>query len=290
MKQSILVFLYLSLLLIICPGLAGTEAEVSRREVTVTTTDEFLRALASNTSIYIDIPWGTAISFADQKIGEFSPYCNFTWAYDGVQLEVHDLKGLRIMGPEDTMAQILTPYSYANVIWFTNCEDLDLEWLSCGHDVEGYCTGGVLSFEYCKNVRIANCDLWGCGTQGLNILDTNALSCAYTTIRDCSYSIMTLYNSSDIQFKYCQMRNNGEYDPLEFTNSHNVSFENCLIWDNRSDGGYFSSSLIHTTDSSSRFSLCSIFNNNVETLINDETQAVFENCTIMNNRIQDLGY
>jgi len=256
---------------------------ISRQEVSVTSTLEFLEAIAPGMTIYIEMNEIDPIIFTNDYPDAISEYCSFEYAYDGQQLVIHDLEGLTIIGPEQLRARLLSPYVYTSVIQFRNCKDISLQWLNCGHEVEGYCTGGVLAFENCHGVEINNCDLWGCGIEGLTIIESSGITCSQTTIRDCSYSIMSIYNSRDISFQDCLMHDNREFEQLNFTDSQQVRFSNCAIWNN-STSGYYSSNLISARRSEITFSQCAIFNNSVEALMNDDAGVSFENCTMLNNQ------
>jgi hypothetical protein len=77
---------------------------------------------------------------------------------------------------------------------------------------KAYCTGGVLAFDNCDGVKIENCDLWAVAPKGFqSITPPNRVRLIHT-IRECSYSIMTVHNSSDIKFQYCLMYENREFD------------------------------------------------------------------------------
>lgn len=283
MKKSLLTLVSFYLVLSSAWAVKAWDREDQPREVTVTSTWEFLEAIAPNTTIFIEMSEIDPIIFSDSYPDSLSPYCGFEYAYDGQQLLIHDVEGLSIIGTQRPMSRILTPYSYANVIWFRNCSDLTLQWLNCGHEVEGYCTGGVLGFENCRGVSINNCDLWGCGIEGINIVDSSEIICSHTTIRDCSYSIMSVYNSSNILFEFCRMHDNREFDMLNFIGSDNVWFENCVIWNNQSSN-YYGSNLINAVGTDVTFYQCAIFGNNVEYLTNEDADVEFDTCIMFDNQ------
>lgn len=255
------------------------------REVWVSNEQEFLEAIAPNTTIRFESMLRPYLSFTDEFSGMTSDYVNFEEVYDGVQLVIQGVPNLSIVGDPDTSSQVLTIPRYAYVLMFKNCKNLSLANLDCGHYDEGYCTGGVLGFENCDGIEISNCDLWGCGTEGISLWNSSGLNCSNTTIRDCSYSILSLYDSRDIQFSYCVMRNNREFTLLNFVNCQKVGFSNCVIYDNSSAEGYGNSYLIYTNGSGISFNECAIFNNNVSELMNTSKGISFRNCTIFGNRI-----
>ena len=286
MKKSVVTLLFALLTLL---PVFGSEA-IAPREISVKSTAAFLEAIAPHTTIHIHMNEIDPIIFSGFEAGDVNQYCRFEYAYDGVQLVIHDVEGLSIIGPEEIRARILTPYSYANVIYFDKCKDLSLQWLNCGHDIEGYCTGGVLAFNECQDVEIKNCDLWGCGIEGLSIYNSSGFDVSYTTIRDCSYSIMSIFESSDLSFSYCLMHDNREFDLLIFNNSKRVSFENCVIWNNNAAGGLYANNLINCVGSAVSFTQCAIFNNSVQNLSNEGAVIDFQNCIVFGNQYRGWDY
>jgi len=288
MNKTITAILLGAVFVCACLPLAAKPIAAKTTEVTVSSTEEFLRAIAPNTVIRISTDEYEPIVFDGMDSESVSRYCSFEQVFDGVQLAITGVNNLTITGSQYGQARFLSPYSYANVFHFVDCEDISLQWLNCGHDVEGYCTGGVLAFDNCRNVRIENCELWGCGIEGLSIYDSSGFECVSTTIRDCSYSIMTVYNSSDLKFQYCLMHDNREFDMMSFRNSSRVRFENCAIWNNQAVSSYgIPYELVKATGSDVRFNKCAIFNNNVDTLSSSDT-VKFLSCTIFNNAARNV--
>ena len=283
MKLSMVTMLSFLMILSGLMGLEPSRASGISRQVRVTNTVEFLAAIAPHTRIFLDIEDDQPITFTDDYPDTKNPYYRFEATYDGKQLVIENLEGLSIAGPEGRTATILSHHPFANVIWFNNCNDIDLQWLNCGHEVLGFCTGGVLAFEDCYNVKISNCDLWGCGTEGLYINNCNGVICTDTTIRDCTYGILSVHNSRDVQFENCRMRDNQELDLIKIEDSLQVGFNNCAIWNNVCRGNYGSKYLVRANNSQVRFTGCAIFDNGVEALTNTE-DACFEECVIFANQ------
>ncbi len=284
MKKAISTIVAALVLLCVLNVLEAKTFRTSPQEVTVYSTDEFLRAIAPNTTIYVDLDEYDAIMLTGNYPQKLSKYIHFEEVFDGVQLVISEVENLSIIGREDFHSLFLSPYRYANVLTFVDCQDITLQWLNCGHDVEGYCTGGVLAFDNCDGVKIENCDLWGCGTEGLSIYNSAKIECAYTTIRECSYSIMTVHNSSDIKFQYCLMYENREFDLFNFKNASRVRFDSCVIWNNRCSGGIYASQLVSSSNTDITFSKCAIFNNRVDEVSTD-SRVKFLSCNMFNNRM-----
>lgn len=204
-------------------------------EVHVSTADEFLAAIASDTVIYIDVPqlrltdasdygwyaqedlWGVLPDFGSG---------NYVWldAYDGFQLCIGNVKNFHIIGGE-----IITSPRYANVLSFYNCSDISLENVRLGHSPEeGACAGGVLWLQGCNGVILEGCDLYGCGILGITAQNVQNAHVQNTVIHDCSYGAAQLTDSDTVAFLGCTVRNCP--DP-QFTlqNCMRFSWENTLM-------------------------------------------------------------
>lgn len=263
---------------------AGDKVYTEQSEVWVNNEEEFVGAIAPNTAIKLNSQWTGILTFPGEYLGEISDFVNFTEGFDGAQIVIHDVHNLSITGDPDILSQILAQPRYAYTLMFKNCEGITLANLNCGHTDEGYCTGGVLGFENCHGIKIDNCDLWGCGTEGITLWESSRLDCTNTTIRDCSYSILSLYDSGFVSFSNCVMRNNREFDLLNFVNCAKVEFKNCVIYDNSATSYWSTGSLINSRQSEVSFSECAIFNNSVTGLTDTTDQIVFEHCAIFGNK------
>ncbi len=282
LKTGIFFFAVLLMLGTALPISAGDRDFTEQSEVWVSSEEEFLEAIAPNTSIIISSPRGFV--FRGDHANANPEFVLFEEVFDGKQLVIQNAHNLSIYGYTERRSQILAEPRYANVLTFRNCERIKLANLDCGHFDEGYCTGGVLSFENCHGIDIENCDLWGCGTEGITLLESSRLTCSDTTIRDCSYYILSLQESYGAEFNRCVMRNNREFDQLNFVNCRQVEFKNCVIYDNSATNAWNSGYLIRIADSNVTFSECAIFNNNVAELANSEDGLRFKRCTIFGNK------
>jgi polygalacturonase len=81
-------------------------------------------------------------------------------------------------------ARLLTKPRYAWVINFVDGEKIAIENVVLGHTEEGYCRGGVLRFENCKDVLVADTDLFGSGTYGLELVNCINVHFDNCTIRN----------------------------------------------------------------------------------------------------------
>ena len=61
---------------------------------------------------------------------------------------------------------------YSFVIRFVNCTNCVVENLTMGHTEGGFCSGGVIGARQTSNLTVKDCDLYGCGTYGLDLRET----------------------------------------------------------------------------------------------------------------------
>jgi polygalacturonase len=158
------------------------------------------------------------------------------WAkvFDGHELIVHNVAGLKLIGAGKA-TQLLAKPRYANVLTFDGCTDIALENLVLGHTPAGYCEGGVVRMSKCRAITINKCDLFGCGIEGLTLSDVAGLRFSHSTIRDCTYGIMTVSGSSDILMSDSRFIRNKEFGGFAFSDSRNIRLERCAINNNHFD-------------------------------------------------------
>lgn len=252
------------------------------REIHVSSEEEFVNAIAPNTIIYVDaVEEGMLWIGTDEEY--HTDYVNYEYSFDGMELVIRNVDNLSIIGNPVQRTFLVTDCAYSNVLRFESCSSISLKNLSCGHHTEGYCTGGVLYFGKCQNISIENCDLWGCGIEGITAYDCQNISCENSIIRDCSYSILTMSHSQGISFKNCAMHDNREYEQINFYSCKNVSFESCAIYSNDTSGCWDEKYLINVDNTKVSFDNCAIFNNKVTNLTNSSKSVTFNNCITFGN-------
>ena len=233
------------------------------KTIRVKSTADFLHALGSNRTIIIEKNCVLNLSgvleneeFSD-FIGldsDFDPYAEYrngkpinykeyrkgapviigrTNEFDGFSLWIVNAQNLTIKG--ESGAELIIEPRYANVLGFLGCRNITLENLTLGHTPQGSCHGQVLYFEGVNDIKIKNCDLYGCGTYGIEARGCNNLECTGSIIRDCSYGIMVLHGVSNFTFHTCDFYRNRDYTMLEINNSRAVSFINSRFTQNRGD-------------------------------------------------------
>ena len=235
-------------LLLLAVGM--TAAAGTMKTITVDNEADFLRALGGNRVIKIAdntrLNLSTILEYEDLCLDVQIPFVDYGEIptgikemlfsenrFDGRQLTMKNIANLTIVGGEG--CEIVVEPRYANVLNFLNCKNITLRNLTVGHTDEGYCEGGVIFLENCENVKIDGCDLYGCGTMGIESYNTHELRCVRTTIRDCSYGIMTLVNTNNAFFIDSRFVRCREFGLVEIRGeqSYNIDFRRCYFADNQ---------------------------------------------------------
>ena len=180
-------------------------------KVHVTTVDEFLAAIAPDTTIYLE-PGTYDLSTAEgYGVSETERY-HWDLRYDGPSLVITGVDGLTIEGAGAESVTIAAVPRYADVLSFERCSGLTLRGFTAGHTEEkGECTGGVLYFDLCDNAAIEGCALFGCGIMGITASNCAGMNVSTTEIYDCAYGAVTL-NDSTAVFDGCDIHDNGGPD------------------------------------------------------------------------------
>lgn len=195
------------------PEVASTpEVAVSEDgKVHVTTVDEFLAAIAPDTTIYLEPGVYDLSTAAGCGVTETDRYC-WDLRFDGPSLVITGVDGLTIEGAGAESVTIAAVPRYADVLGFERCAGLTLRGFTAGHTEEkGYCTGGVLYFDLCDDAVIDGCALFGCGIMGITAGSCADMNVSNTEIYDCEYGAVTL-NDSNAVFDNCDIHDNGGPD------------------------------------------------------------------------------
>ncbi len=168
--------------------------------------------------------------------------------FDGRMLDLIGIRNLTIRGGKD--CKIVVEPRYAYIFSFYGCKNIRLERLTIGHTEEGYCEGGVILASGCENLSIANCDLYGCGTYGLETASCRNVTMEKSIIRDCSYGIMQISNSSECKFIDCDFFRCREFNLVTLSDSEDALFRNCRFAQNQGE--------LFMLESATRFENCEI--------------------------------
>lgn len=209
------------------------------KEVTVTTADEFINAIASNTNINIKASGTFELMAALDKLDEshdFRKIYNNDEDYSSVPpgvyyergtLVIVNINNLTINGESVETTHIQSASAHTDVLGFDNCSNITIRNIKAGHKTRDYCEGDVVVLIKCENVLIENCDLYGCGYNGISIWRTNDVTVNNTEIRDCSGCISAIRHSKNVVFNECYMHNCRE--KFYEDDNENVQLNNCKI-------------------------------------------------------------
>jgi hypothetical protein len=198
--------------------------------IIVTTSDEFVDAIGPDRTIQLK---GNVFNLTDISTELPGVYFRFEDEYDGRELVISGVNNLTITGIGNKPVKMVTNPVYGDVIFFENCNNISIENIEAGHEPEkGGCTGGVFNFYNCTNIRLKKSILYGSGMEGITAELVNGLTAEYITIKGCSYSIMTLLDSKNMEFKNCIFTDNAEFDLINIKNSGNIKFTECVISNN----------------------------------------------------------
>ena len=174
-------------------------------KVHVTNVDEFLAAIAPNTTIYLE-PGEYDLSTASTYAGLGGEYYHWDPVFDGYELVIRGANNLIIEAADPESVSIVTTPRYANVLRFANLAGLILRNVKVGHTpAVGECSGGVVQMEYTNNTIIEGCRLFGCGTLGVQAMYCSNLSVFNSDIYECSSGAAWFYNCNTVRVDHCNV-------------------------------------------------------------------------------------
>ncbi len=140
-------------------------------------------------------------------------FVSFDSVFDGIEASLYDLTDFHIVGMgANATTEIICRPRYANVLTFHDCYDCTISNVTMGHTPEdGYCTGAVLKLEGSNNFAINNSILYGCGTYGVESLNSNNILIYNNEIDDCSYNALAFTNSNNIDILRCYIHDNASF-------------------------------------------------------------------------------
>ncbi len=218
----------------------GTMAQNGVKNVTVSTADEFIKAIASNTNITLKVNGTLDITSALDKLDksrdisdkEIDNYPNlpagvyYSPEYDGNSIVILNIKNLTITG-DAKRTHIQAKPSYSNVLLFNNCENITIKNIKAGHVEAGSCVGDVISFEKSNNIKIDNCDLYGCGVNGISLFETENATVTNTEIRECNENMVVMHECYGVTFTKCYMHDCGT--AIDNWRSTGIAYNDCRI-------------------------------------------------------------
>lgn len=221
---------------------------------TVNTAREFINALGSDRTIVLAEDAHINLSDILEIQKAFEGYADRRWGMqasdlvgskslivsepetDGQQLALVNMSNLKIKGTRNSSIEVNPRYAFC--LRFVNCANCSVENLTIGHTVGGFCSGGVIGVEQ-SSVIVKDCDLYGCGTYGLDLRDTYGFQLINSTVHDCTYGIMQMNNCTLTSFERCDFFNNREYGLIEGWGNNGVKFDDCRFFANWGDSQLF---------------------------------------------------
>ena len=213
-------------LLSIQPATTGSS---SRDTLDVATVDQLIDAVGPNRIIRLS-PGDYDLS----KIKESShDFMSIEPEFDGPQVIFHNLKNTEFYcdGPEP--AHLFVEPRYTFPFYLSNCEEIKLRNLRFGHSPEpGECVGGVVKIVRSRTIDLNECDLYGCGTVGLELDHAENVVVSNSLIRDCNLGFAAIESCRDVVLHNCTLRDNAINSGFEIGNSDNIRIVNTLFQDN----------------------------------------------------------
>ena len=192
-------------------AVAGASPARADNVVIVSNVDEFLNAIAPDRVIELAPGTYDLSTAASYRNSSTNPFIAWNEVYDdGAELEIRGVQNLTIRGAGKDGTIIAAVPRYANVIKFSNCQDVTVEALTAGHTTEpGWCMGGVLRFEGCDRAAVNACGLYGCGILGVWANSCNDLTIKDCDIYECSYGAVDVDRCRNVRVEGCDIHDHG---------------------------------------------------------------------------------
>ncbi len=264
--RGIFIILLLGALSVLAGGPGGAAAAESLPVITVSTPEEFMKAIGPDRIIRIE---AEVLQLPNERVRFTNNYITQEEVIDGYQLLIHDVANLTITGAGGKPVRILSESVYGYVLGFRNAEKIRIEGVEAGH-IPGTreCVMGVLYFENCREIEIDRSILFGCGFEGVELLEVDGFLMTDSVIRECVYGIMTIEKSRNCLFTNSVFEDNQGWHMIRINNSVNVRFSECRIEGN----------IAYSDEHSSIFDVSS------------SEAVVVEDCLVQNNSVARFTY
>lgn len=207
---------------------------IPMKTVNVSSPEEFLNAISSNTEIIIKDGYYNLSDYVEQQNQNFAhKFVRFYECFDGAEIFIKDVSFPKISGSTKKFSDtelVVTP-RYATVLNFENCNNIEISNLTMGHVDADECSGDVLDFSNCSDVTIDNTDLYGCGVYGIRAKDkTGNVYVSNSTIRDCSDGPMNIADVYGVfEFTNCTLTGSDGFGYFERGENGSLAFRNCTF-------------------------------------------------------------
>jgi hypothetical protein len=218
------------------PGSPDQKSAADGLTLDVATVEQLIDAVGPNRKIRLS-PGEYNLS----KVKEISnDFMSIEPEFDGPQIIFHHLKNTEFFCEGQEPAHLYVEPRYTYPLFLSNCERIRLRNLRFGHLPEpGECIGGVVKIVQSKTIDLNECDLYGCGTVGLDLEQAENVLVSNSLIRECNQAFASIQGCQDVVLHNCVVRNNAVASGFMFGNSDNVRIVNTVIRDN-TPNPYFS--------------------------------------------------
>lgn len=176
--------------------------------VTVSTAAELIRVIAPDAHIILKPGDYNFSALTEEEIGECGGYVSPDSLAHG-EITIYNAPGLTLEAEESGSVRLITENGYADVMTLTLCDGAVLKGLILGHEIEkGECDADVLRIDTCEDVRVEECGLFGCGSNGIWAENAGGLTVTGTDIYECTSSIFSLVDTGEAVFDGCRFYDN----------------------------------------------------------------------------------
>ncbi len=182
------------------PELQRTQGADGKWEVRVSTVDEFLAAIAPDTTVYLDE--GLYDLSEASNYGSYGgQYYYWIDLFDGPGLVISGVENFSIIGADKETTRIEALPRYAAVLRFDDCSNIAVHGVTAGHTLgAGSCSGAVLEYRYCDGIDVRGCGLFGCGVLGVEAMESTGITVEDNEIYECSSGAVHLSRCIDAEF------------------------------------------------------------------------------------------
>ena len=214
------------------PEAVKPEGEVNERGENVyhvDNVDDFLAAIGSSTTIYVDCE---LLDFS--KAANYGGYGGnfYYWRdeFDGPNLVITGVENFHIIGRGKLLTTLQAVPRYAEVLNFDSCSNISVEELTAGHlrEAPGSCAGDVLEFTNCGEIAVRGCGLFGCGVNGILANNCAGITVEDTEIFECSNMGAQFSNCKSIAFTGCSIHD-CNYDSIYLFNCDLASWNGAAL-------------------------------------------------------------
>lgn len=176
--------------------------------VTVSTAAELIRVIAPDAHIILKPGDYNFSDLTEEEISECGGYVSPDSLVQG-EITIYNAPGLTLEAGESGSVHLITENGYADVVTLVHCDGAVLKGLVIGHEIEkGECDADVLRIDTCEDVRVEECGLFGCGSDGIWAENAGGLTVTGTDIYECTSSIFSLVDTGEAVLDGCRFYDN----------------------------------------------------------------------------------